>query len=186
MKIATFSQGNCKGEYSLSDDKNDIIIRGHIGEHVKNGEMFYIAASPPDLHASYTGSGLPFASPTQAFDGTPNKGTTQLSAGNLFEIVISYPNSYYAGLGTVLVPPTVYLYYNNGYAEKIITIKLSQGIPYRMLTYPMSETAPRQGPSFYDGMWELPVRTQEQILRDSAYPAQNHMHSNFWGLKPPV
>ena len=32
----------------------------------------------------------------------------------------------------------------------------------------------------------LPIRTQEQILRDSGYPKDNRVPDNFWGLKPPL
>ena len=39
---------------------------------------------------------------------------------------------------------------------------------------------------FYKSLQTLPVRSQEQILRDSAYPKKNKMPKNFWGLTPPV
>jgi hypothetical protein len=55
-----------------------------------------------------------------------------------------------------------------------------------MLSYPMQNTLPRKDAMFYKYGWLMPVRTQEQILRDSAYPDENKMASNFWGLKPPL
>ena len=36
------------------------------------------------------------------------------------------------------------------------------------------------------GKNKLPIRTQEQVLRDSSYPEDNRMPSDFWGLKPPI
>ena len=39
---------------------------------------------------------------------------------------------------------------------------------------------------FYHCGNSLPVRTQEQVLRDSGYPEDNRMPDNFWGLKPPM
>ena len=33
---------------------------------------------------------------------------------------------------------------------------------------------------------DLPIRTQEQILIDSAYPCSNQEPNNFWGLTPPT
>ena len=55
-----------------------------------------------------------------------------------------------------------------------------------MLTYPQTPiTISRESPKFYDGGFQMPIRTQEQILRDSAYPSNNKMPKNFWGLKPP-
>ena len=56
-----------------------------------------------------------------------------------------------------------------------------------MLTYPPSQpkTAARANPRFYSGRTELPMRTQEQILRDSGYPENNKMPANFWGKAVP-
>ena len=44
----------------------------------------------------------------------------------------------------------------------------------------------RDGPTFYEGGWDMPVRTQEQILRDGGYPSYNKEADTFWGLKPPM
>jgi len=122
-----------------------------------------------------------------AFDNTPNKGSVKVSPGNSFSIQIKYPNSYYAGLGTVIIPPTLFIsFMDNNDVETVVHIPVSKGIPYRLLTYPMQYTKARKDCMFYEGGWELPVRTQEQILLDSAYPSRNRMDDNFWGLKPPM
>jgi hypothetical protein len=62
-------------------------------------------------------------------------------------------------------------------------INLGEGIPFRTLTWPVQRDW-NKGALFYkvDG---LPVRTQNQILLDSAYPIVNKMPANFWGLTPP-
>jgi hypothetical protein len=179
-------EGQCDAYYKLDDTSNNMTIKIRINENVSLNKVFFIAAAPAESRSSYTGSGLPFASPPQAFDNTPNQGQVALNTSHQGQIRIKLPNAYYAGLGTYYVPPTLYLKYNNGYMEKLISVKLSDGIPYRMLTYPIRGTMPRKDVTFYQGMWELPVRTQEQILRDAAYPDVNKMHPNFWGLKPPV
>lgn len=166
------------------DKDNRVHVHCKLHEHVKDSSLFYIAASPPEFKASFSGSGLPFASPSQAFDNTPNKGYATVDAMNTANITIYYPNAYYSGMGSTYVPPTLYLTYHNGFVEKVVSIKLSHGIPYRMLTYPLLPT--RKDAMFYAGMWELPVRSQEQILRDSAYPDVNKMYCNHWGLKPPT
>ena len=71
----------------------------------------------------------------------------------------------------------------NGVIQKV---ELGNGIPFRSLSYPpINNTAPRKDPSFYSGGYELPVITQEQILRDSGFPRSNKFPDNFWGLKPP-
>jgi hypothetical protein len=164
----------------------DVTVFGRIKEAVQNDTIRYVAAAPPDYRATYTGSGLPFANHQQAFDNTPNKGLVKVIDGT-FEINLMYPNSYYIGLGTVIIPPTVYLNYvtNEGLSRQV-KIQLSEGIPFRTLTYPAQYTAPRADALFYGGGWDLPVRTQEQILRDSAYPSTNTMNFNFWGMKPPM
>jgi hypothetical protein len=52
-------------------------------------------------------------------------------------------------------------------------------IPYRSLGYPLLRKTQKE--AFYHR--KLPIRSQEQIIRDSQYP--NHEHTSFWGLKPP-
>lgn len=180
----TFSEDACSGKV-VSKDNYTVYIHVKINERVPSQKVFYIAASPTEHRTSYSGSGLPFVSPTQAFENTPNQGIIDIDSNNEFQVVLRTPNSYYAGLGSQYIPPTLYLSYNNGFVNKLVSIKLSHGIPYRTLTY-VSHPVPRSSPSFYEGLQSLPVRTQEQILKDSAYPAKNVMHSNFWGLKPPL
>lgn len=182
---STFTTAFCEGNiYQVS--AHDLIVFGKINEVVKNNTVYYAAANPPDYRATYTGSGLPFANQSQAFENSPNRGSVVL-INNTFEIKLMYPNSYYIGLGSVLVPPSVQLEYETiDGKQRTVTIKLSDGVPYRMLTYPSSYTLPRKDSMFYSFGWKMPVRTQEQILRDSAYPSINKMSGNFWGLKPPL
>ena len=172
----------CEGEIvQVPSDLNDITVFGRLHETVPEGFIRYVAASPPDYRATYTGSGLPFASHSQAFYNTPNKGIVRL-VDNTFEIRLMYPNSYYIGLGTVMVPPTVYIFYQNNEGKtRKVPIQISEGIPYRSLTY----SPIRKDAMFYKWGWSLPVRTQEQVLRDAGYPSYNTMDVNHWGLKPP-
>lgn len=186
MSHSAFENVFCKGTIYDSGLNSDISVYGKLTENIKDNVIYYFAAAPPDYRATYTGSGLPFANTAQAFDNTPNKGKVSV-IDNTFEINLMYPNSYYVGLGTVIVPPTVFLqYYNIEGFKRNVSIKISDGIPYRMLSYPMSFTLPRKDATFYKFGWMMPVRTQEQILRDSAYPVNNEMSTNFWGLKPPL
>lgn len=186
--VSMFSNMYCKANIYTYNNQ-DITVKGSIKEHVKDNTVFYIAAAPPDYRATFTGSGLPFANQDQAFYATPNSGKVLLN-DNSFEIKLMYPNSYYVGLGTVVIQPTVYVYYipssGDSTTPKVISIPVSEGIPYRMLSYPMQFTKPRENAMFYDNVYKLPVRTQEQILRSAAYPSENKMADNFWGLKPSV
>lgn len=179
--MTIFEDAFCVGEIVESPTKYDITVRGTIKEATDDGILYYVAAAPPDYRASYSGSALPFNSMEQAFDNTPNKGSLRLD-GSGFVIPLVFPNSYYIGLGTTFVPPTLYLRYMTSGQPKELTIKLSEGIPYRSLTY---DELHKGGVSFYDdAKLKLPVRTQEQIARDSDYPAMNKKQNMFWGLKP--
>ena len=167
--------------------RHDFTIRIPLEHMPDDGKVHYIAPCPPDHRSSFTGSGMPFANPKQAFQGSPNMGTVDVPDEETPVITLSlaYPNAFYVGLGTVYVPPTVYLRYayNGQMVEE--AVQVSKGVPFRMLTYPGHGTRSRKDAMFYD-VPNLPVRSQESILRASAYPDKNEMPENFWGTKPPV
>jgi hypothetical protein len=188
-------------DYSRDDHFNNIysckdIVEDHgSGEFTVSGKtsapdganVLFWAANPPNYNTGFSGSGLPFPSPDIAFDNTPNKGAVKVQDGN-FKFYIRYPSSFYAGLGTYYVPPHVYYKVcdGSGKESRVHAIKLGEGIPFRSLTYPPPPmTAPRRDCNFYGGRDELPIRTQEQILRDGGYPDKNTTPDNFWGLVPP-
>ena len=170
---------NCK--YVVENPgKGEFIVRGHIAGGSQ--KIVYYASNPATYNSSFTGSGLPFPSPEVAFEGTPNHGTITTGADGSFEFNIFYPNSYYMALGTIYIGPHVFVKACG--SDDVHSIYLGDGIPYRMLTYPSPPyTAPRTSPMFYakGGRQMPPTRTQEQILRDSAYPDKNKMDANFWG-----
>jgi hypothetical protein len=68
------------------------------------------------------------------------------------------------------------------------TIQIDEGIPFRTLTHPSPPSKnPRDSPMFYYcGVNKLPIRNQEQVLRDGGFPEVNKMPNDFWGLKPPL
>jgi hypothetical protein len=163
---------------SVKVDGHNVLCRGTIRGHVANRKVSFAAAACADHRASFTGSGLPFANALHAFENTPNKGTVDVDHNGSFSFHCKMPNAYYIGLGSTYIPPTLYITWNNGEEQKDRSIVLN-GIPFRKLTYPWQRT----DASFYDK--DLPIRSQEQILRDSAYPAIEST-TNFWGLRPPV
>ena len=181
MGVTPFQTMYCQGEVTTVN-KFDVVIRGRVQENVS--EIYYLAAAPPDYRATYTGSALPFSSQIQAFENTPNLGKVPVVNGH-FEIKMLYPNSYMVGLGSVRVPPTVFLEYKTPMGDvRKFSVKVSEGIPYRSLTYPYQRCA-RKDATFYSVHHCLPIRkNQEAILRDSAYPTMNKMPDNHWGLKP--
>lgn len=162
-----------------TDDLITLTITFKSGVNPDASQMEYIAAAPVERRASYTGSGLPFSSAQMAFDNTPNKGSIQMNTYT-HEIVVKSPNSYYSGHGTVLIPPTVYFSFIQNGKHRKVSVKLNDGVYYRTLTYPSQRT----GAMFYDNVQNLPVRSQEQVLRDSAYPQDLSTVKTFWNLKP--
>lgn len=140
----------------------------------------YMAARPADRRASYTGSGFPYASKTQAFQNTPTQGKLSVF-NNTFSLTFPTPNSYYANLGNKLVPPTLFVSYENGSGkEQVLEIVVDDQIPYRFLQFPSQ----RHDATFYHAHHNLPVRTQEQVLRDGQYPPKHKMADDYWGLRP--
>lgn len=185
MEDTRFASQYAQGSFKSTGYSGEVIVRGVILDSVKNDEISYLAASPTDRRASFSGSGLPFPNQTHAFENTPNKGKILLK-GNAFEFTILYPNSYYVELGRKLIQPTVYIqYYTPDNIKRVITIDVGTVVPYRTLEYPRQYTLARNDATFYHAHHNLPVRTQEQIMRDSAYPSTSlKMDKDFWGLKP--
>lgn len=186
MNSFSFASAYCQGTVEYADESKsyDVVVKGVLSDSPKDNVVRFIAASPANRRASFTGSGLPFHSEKQAFDTTPNRGALRLS-GKAFEIPLMFPNSYYVDLGSKLVPPSLYLHYTNGRGDdRTVAIKLGDPIPYRLLGNPKDFTLEKKDAAFYHAHHNLPVRSQEQVLLDSAYPSKNKMAADFWGLKP--
>lgn len=157
-----------------------ITVEGLITEEFVPSSVKYIAARPADSRFAFSGSGYPFADKQQAFDNTPSKGFLK-TKGAAFRVTIETPNSYYSDLGKTLVAPTLFILYKNNSGEhKVIEIEVDNQIPYRFLQYPEQ----RRDATFYHAHHNLPVRSQEQVLIDSQYPASKKMANDYWGLRP--
>jgi hypothetical protein len=170
---------NCK--YVVENPgKGEFVVKGNIGG-AGSQKLVYYAANPATYNTSFSGSGIPFANPDIAFENTPNNGSVTTDAAGNFQFKIFYPNSYYMALGTIYVSPHVFV--KGCGSDDVHSIYLGDGIPFRMGTYPSPPfTAPRNSPMFYaNGGRQAGVRSQEQILRESAYPELNKMPKDFWG-----
>ena len=171
---------SCKG-IVLDSGEGEFVFNGSVATKTGDATILYWAANPPNYMENFSGSGLPYPNPDIAFENTPNRGAVKISGG-AFSFRVRYPNSYYVGLGTVLVEPCVHFKVcEKGTDGTVHTIKLGHGVPFRMDTYPSK----RDSPLFYSGRDQLPIRTQEEILRSSGYPEKNTMPENHWGQKPP-
>lgn len=181
----------CNVTVSSNPDRQTI-IEGIIKDPLRSkllslGKQVYVqywAPSPPDFRHSFSGSGLPFPNEDVAYSGSPNVGRTTLGKDGSFVIKLLYPNSYYKRMGAEYVKPNVKILFNdqdgNMYG-KIITVSLGEGIPYRSLTWPRKRNW-LDGPLFYKGNDQLPVRTAYKTFQSFYYPVREY--DNFWGLRP--
>ena len=128
----------------------------------------YFAAAPATRGASFDGSGLPFANETQAMQGSASRGRAVPSSSfpGTYSARIALPNSYYAGLGTKLVPPALHVTYVSGGETYRGAGKVADEIPFRTLTYPSTRTGPQAYASKSDR-----VSSQQALLYASAYPS---------------
>ena len=170
----------------------DLNVRNNAyGNYIVHGEtsethqfVKFWAANPPTYSLSYAGSGLPYQNPEMAFENTPNQGVAKVVNGK-FQFALEYPNSYYIDMGKTLIPPQLKFVYCDASGKdvgNVHTLNLGNGIPFRTDTWTPKRDW-NKGPMFFCNN-NLPVRTQYQILLDSAYPSVNQEPSNFWGLKP--
>lgn len=164
-----------------------ITISGSVHTKIKDNTIHYIAARGCQRNFSFAGSGLPFANQEQAFHNTPNKGTVQVINGKFTIELSELPSNYMTHLGSILVPPTLYVQYYDMH-DNLKTVNYTidqQGIPYRHLTYPSQ----RNNVSFYETQFKLWPRSQEHILRSSEYKrypgTPPYSTEQYWGLRPP-
>jgi len=185
-KYSRFSTLFCQGSIQPTDNdsKYDIVVSGVVNDTIKDGIVHFLASNPIDRRSSFSGSGFPYANSEQAFDATPNRGSIKCE-NTSFKIPLLFPNSFYTNLGNNVVPPCLFLRWTSSTGEeRKVTIKLGEPVPYRFLSYPKECTMARENATFYHAHHNLPVRSQEQVFKDSIYPHVNKMHSDYWGLKP--
>ena len=178
-KEKLFNQNLCEGRV-VNEGEGDILVEGTVESVSSNPSVIYWAPCPANRGASFSGSGLPYPNPEIAYEKTPNVGMVK-TTDRKFAFRIKYPNSYYSALGTGYIPPIVNIKVcEEGQQDKTTTIKIDDGIPFRSLTHIKKHRVEKYR------VPEREVRTQEEILRSSGYPAENKMPSNFWGDKPPL
>jgi len=129
--VSTFSNSDISGKILYRDLKYKIE-----GKFTRPGvrKIEYRAAAPADLRLSYSGSGLPFATPEQAYDHSPNIGSVETSPEGSFEIELYSPNSYYVCEGIELIRPHVHLTILGDTPQRL-DLKLGPGIPNRSLRH---------------------------------------------------
>jgi len=145
----------------------------------------YQAADSPTYNYSFSGSQLPYPNNIIAFESSENCGNVPIENGR-FVFHIESPNSYYSEMGKLLVPPEVRIRIlaasNHIPVSHFQSVILNHYNMYRTLHHPIERQLNPQ--YFYDIRNQPPVRSQYQILLDSAYPNQNNQSSRFWNGKP--
>lgn len=192
-KQTTFKLASCRADVS-HNSYGLVNVNGNLSKwlpNFKNKKVYikYCAASPPTRGCSYSGSALPYANIDMAFEGTPNLGVLEVFNGS-FDLSVEMPNSYYEHMGKRLVPPTVYFMFtdsdgniisNGSKSDGIESIVIGKSTAFRTISWtPKRDWS--SGADFY-GNQQLPIRNQEQILRDSAMTKTEP--DNFWGTRPP-
>jgi len=188
-KLLVFKKKEFEGFIKKKDNK--IKIYGKIRDEYKNkiSEINYLAADPAEDNYSFSGTGLPFHNFEQAIENRINIGSSKVE-NNEFKFSMFIPNSYYKKLGSLYIGSRIHIKSCNSDSYDIIDLGLD--IPYRYLDHPAINYYPSvvdkifkpSNPNFYN--IKLKQRSQEQILRESAYPCEKKMPKNFWGSKPPL
>ena len=184
------AEGPVGGKVQLTIQMSSIVSRVRL---MNDLYMEYWAASPPTYLQNFSGSGLPYPTKEIAFENSPNRGRIPIRDSEV-QVTIDYPNSYYDEGGSIYVPPTFSFIIRDKNGKDVTAInemRLGEGIPYRTLQWPrqrhwLASAKPFGGSMFYTNLEMPKVRSQEQILRESAYPLTNMEAKNFWGLKPPM
>ncbi len=161
------------------------ILKGKVLELSHHEPLFleYRAANHPTINHSFSGSGLPFPNESIAFDHSQNCGSVPIH-DRKFNFMISCPNSYLKQ-GLYFIGPEVQIcVYNKNHipVSHCQVIQLTDPIPFRNITYPKERF--QKDAMFYHNPKLPKIRSQYEILMDSAYPDENQP-SNLWRLKPP-
>jgi hypothetical protein len=150
---------------------------------VPDGQVAFQTAMPPDHRTSFTGSGLPFPSFEHAFNPCQS-GYAVRAAGGLFDLPVRPPNSYVEASGRLSAPKARLVYTVLG--ERVDEWVPIAGVPavrHRTLTHNVHRTSP----NYYDSRGRLQTRSQERILRESAYGHASDPEVDFgWGVRPRV
>ena len=182
-----FEKMDCKGVV-INAGAGDVVVQGEVKSKTSDPTIMFWGTKPPTGHRVIQEVDYHITTLFKLYQQSPNVGAVK-AVNRKFEFRIKFPNAYYVGLGSLYVPPVVHFKVceDDCNQREYHTIELGKGIPFRTLTYPSPPSnRPRDSPMFYHCGKGLPVRTQEQVLRDSGYPEDNRTPDNFWGLKPPM
>jgi hypothetical protein len=145
-------------------ENNKINIIGFIKNPKNYQYMIIMAPNTIDTITSYSGKGLPFPCEKIALENTPN--FEVISSDGKFNIIFSYPNSYYTPDGYNKIKSPIIFSLDN----KKIIIELKDKYPLKTLC-----DRKRGDPNFY-GTKEfiLPIGTAEEVMNYYSYAKLNY------------
>lgn len=146
-------------------ETDDVLqISGNVLDAGVYTQMIMIAANPIDRMMNYSGSGLPFPSPSIAFEGTPNHFV--VGSDGVINTTFMRPNSYYATDTYTRVVPSVFvkLYKANEPEPITVQFKLADNNPLKPVFYRKERS--EMGPYFYEKKADIiGVRSQYEIIK---------------------
>ena len=149
---------NCR-VYTLNNCRN-IRITGSVLNRMLYRNVMLIAPNPPNISASYSGTGLPFPCADIAFENSQN--IYQIDQSGNFDTVFTYPNSYYSINQQKKVVSSIFFILEdiNGKTE-YIRFALQDQYPLRTLR----DRDGRNGPEFYEMKHQLlPLTADAEII----------------------
>lgn len=144
----------------------------------------WIAATPVTRGIGFAGSGMPYPNREIALADTPHMGEFTSPDGSFQLKLRGIPAGYFAGLGSVYVPPLIEFYSNGIKDGKVVHTALwindtaapfrwSSGAPATLRAAP-AEVGAMGRSMYYLGREDLPLfDSQEAALRARAYPSDN-------------
>ena len=127
-----------------SDGVPYVHLKGTIKNSTAYSSIFMIAPNPCTTMTNYSGSGLPYACATMAFEDTPSYKKIE---GASFDITLIYPNSYYAVGAKEKISPSIFFGFtpHSSITPTYVRLELPDILPLRTLTHRPTRT----GPEFY-------------------------------------
>jgi hypothetical protein len=148
----------------IKEHENHLMISGNVVDALLYTKMVLIAANPIDRMMNYSGSGLPFPSPSIACEGTPNY--LEIGADGSIDVSFVRPNAYYATDTYTRVEPSVFVkLYKKDETEPItVQFKLKDTNPLKSVFYRKERN--ELGPYFYEKKSDIiGVRSQYEIIK---------------------
>jgi len=143
--------------------KASVRIIGRVWQPERYRLMQLVAPSPPMSGVSYSGSALPYPCPQVAFDNTPNKAV--VPQHGQFDVVFTYPNSYYTHDHATKVISSVFLILQEH--EDIQPVFVRFELPDRFVLRTLNHRKERRekGPAFYAMENHIEVMSQYDIIQ---------------------